>query len=97
MSDLFSYEHFRVLNTILAVATVCGLIYRTPEALLGVSSKRLYIVLSLFPFGVGLGTVQAFAKHYPTGPAVVMFTAMFVALGLVETVFWPKALTGKHQ
>jgi hypothetical protein len=97
VSGVLTVEHFRELNTILALLTVCGLLYRTPEALLNVSSKRLYVVLSLFPLAVGFASLQALILHAPAGPVTFVFTALYAALGLVESVFWPKALSGRPE
>lgn len=83
----------RELNTILGVATFAGLCYRTPQALVGVSSKRLYLVLCLFPIGVAFGSVWALYHHFPPGPMTPYFTAAYIALAIV-LVRWPERLNG---
>jgi hypothetical protein len=86
-------DQVRELNALLALLTFGGLCYRTPRALRGVTSKRLYLVLVSFPALVGLGSIQARLQHAPAGPVTYMFTVAYAALG-VTLVWWPKRLNG---
>lgn len=83
----------RELNSVLGIAAFAGLCYRTPQALQGVSSKRLYLVLIAFPIGVAFGSLYAAAHHFPGGPMAPYFTLAYVAL-LVVLVWFPKSLGG---
>lgn len=86
-------DALRELNAILGFATFFGLCYRTPRALQGVSSKRVYLALLPFPIGVAFGSVYAVTHNFPPGPMAPYFTLAYVALAYV-LVRWPEALGG---
>jgi hypothetical protein len=86
----------REANSFLGFATFFGLCYRYPQALAGVSSKRLFIALSLFPIGVAFGSVYALAHDFPPAPTAPYFFVAYVALGVV-LVWWPKQFSPGSQ
>lgn len=83
----------REINFWLGVVTFAGLCWRTPQALMGVASKRLYLALCMFPIGVTFGSVYALQHNFPPSPTAPYFTVAYVALGVV-LIWWPKRLDG---
>lgn len=89
MSDLL--EVCRWMNGGLAFFVTMGLAYRTPQALQGVASKRLYLVLAAFPMLAGFASAQAVVLHAPLGPMTPVFTVAYMALAWV-LLRWPPQL-----
>jgi hypothetical protein len=84
----------REANAILGFVTFFGLCFRLPQALAGVSSKRLYLALIAFPIGVAFGSAYALQHNFPPGPMAPYFTVAYLYLALV-LVWWPKQLNPK--
>lgn len=89
-------DALREVNFILGFATVFGLCLRTPLALRGVSSKRLYLALMPFPLGVAFGSVYAVAHNFPPAPTAPFFTVAYITLGVV-LVWFPKQFAPASQ
>ena len=86
-----NYTLVREINVVLGTAAFFLLCWRTPPILSRLSSKRLFFSLVAFPTLVVFATVQALAKHAPTGPVVPLFTVAYLAL-IVVLVWLPRSL-----